>query len=743
MEDETAVTEMTSIVEVQGAPMRRTGTFGGVFAPTVLSILGVLLFLRLGWVVGNAGLGGALLMLGTSLVITITTGLSLSSIASNTRIGAGGPFEVLTRALGFEISGVIGIPLLFTRPLVVAMCVFGFRDGLLWMAPDLPPMAVDLVIFGVLFAVAYRGALLAFHLQSLVLLTIGASILAIVLGVPSVDAPPAIPWWGEYQGMVDTRLQGTDFWAVFAVFFPATTGFLAGAPTRIDLEDPRRTVPRGTLWAIVLSAVLYVAVLVWCARSGSADELVRNYTFVIDHSVSPLFVTIGLLLAAGTSALAGLVDAPRILTGLGVNRIVPYADAMAETVDDEPRNAMVVTGMLTLGCLLLREIHYVAPILTMLFLTTYAAINLALIVEKRLGLITFRPTFRVPLWVPGIGLIGSLMVMFLVSPVFALVAVVVMLVVFRLVRRHGVPDEEQTSSGMFVTVAEWAASKIEAEEHENPRAWRPNLLVPVVDAEQLRDSYRLLMDLARPEGSIRLMGLGTDYRVDDLERKLARLGRSLSQRDLRTTWSMIDLDDYQTALHVGAMAVEGAFLRPNAMFLRLGQDRERDARKRAVVALRVAAEMKLGAVMYLPGEQGLGNSRSVRVVVRRGPSGWDPVHAFDRGNMHMSLLLAMRLVRRWRGTLELAAITASPREEDLAQVFLKSVVDMARLPARCKRQVYIGDDPGVLQQASRVDLTISGFPARKGDIAWADRMAAACRGSCLLTMDSGIESALI
>lgn len=741
MEDDTAVTEMTSITHFSLVPRHKTGTFGGVFAPTILSILGVLLFLRLGWVVGNAGLGGALTMLGFALVITVTTGLSLSSIASNTRIGDGGPFEVLTRSLGFEISGAIGIPLLLTRPLVVAMCVFGFRDGLLWMAPDLPPMAVDLVVFGILFAVAYRGARLAFYLQSFVLLAIGASLLAVVLGQPGPDSPASIVWWGDFQGMVDTRLQGTDFWAVFAVFFPATTGFLAGAPTRIDLHDPRRTVPLGTLFAIGLSAIIYVAVMVWCARVGSADDLVRNYFFVVDQSVSPLLVVIGLLLACGTSALAGLADAPRILSSLGVNRIVPYADAMAETVDDEPRNAMVVTGMLTLACLLLREIHAVAPLLTMLFLTTYALINMALIVERQLGLITFRPTIRLPLWVPALGLISSLAAMFLVSPVVALAAVLSMFGLALWVRRNGVADEEQTSSGVFVTVAEWAASRIEADEHENPRAWRPNLLVPVVDAEQLRSSYRLLMDVARPEGSIRLMGLATDHRVDDLERKLARLGRSLSQRKLRTTWSMIDLDDFQTALHVGALAVEGAFLRPNTMFIRLGH--QRGARKRAMVSLRVAVEMKLGALMYVPDEAGLSSSKTVRVVVRRGPGGWDPQHAFDRANLHLSLLLAMRITRRWRGRLELATIAATPQEEDHASEFLYSVSDMARLPRRTRRVVYVGPDTEALANADRVDLTVLGFPERRGDLGWADRMAAGCRGSCVFTLDSGVESALV
>ena len=39
------------------------GTFAGVFTPSILTILGIILFLRLGYVVGSAGLGRALLIL--------------------------------------------------------------------------------------------------------------------------------------------------------------------------------------------------------------------------------------------------------------------------------------------------------------------------------------------------------------------------------------------------------------------------------------------------------------------------------------------------------------------------------------------------------------------------------------------------------------------------------------------------------------------------------------------------------
>lgn len=109
--------------------LNKFGTFTGVFTPTLLTILGVILYVRLGWVVGNAGLLGAWLVMLVALGITVCTGLSLSSIATNTRLGTGGPYAIISSALGIEVGGSIGVPLYLSRPLGIAMYVFGFREG--------------------------------------------------------------------------------------------------------------------------------------------------------------------------------------------------------------------------------------------------------------------------------------------------------------------------------------------------------------------------------------------------------------------------------------------------------------------------------------------------------------------------------------------------------------------------------------------------------------------------------------
>jgi solute carrier family 12 (sodium/potassium/chloride transporter), member 2 len=234
-------------MEPSDPPARpRLGTFGGVFTPTLLTILGVIMYLRLGWVVGNGGLLGGLLVIGLAVGITTATGLSLSSIATNTRLGAGGPYAIISRSLGLEVGGSVGVPLFVSQALAVAMYVFGFREGWLWIFPAHPPLLVDLATFALVFGIASVSAEFAFKIQYLIMVVIGLSVV-LILGSPAGwEAGRDTLLWGDWRGAPEDGFAGTTFWAVFAVFFPAATGIMAGANMSGELADPRRAIPRGT-----------------------------------------------------------------------------------------------------------------------------------------------------------------------------------------------------------------------------------------------------------------------------------------------------------------------------------------------------------------------------------------------------------------------------------------------------------------------------------------------------------------
>ena len=721
------------------------GTFTGVFTPTLLTILGVIMYVRLGWVVGNAGLGWAWAMMGLAMGITACTGLSLSSVATNTRIGHGGPYAIIARSLGLEVGGSIGVPLYLSRPLGVAMYVFGFREGWQWIFPSHNALVIDLVVFGLLFGIAYRSAGFAFRIQFVIMGVIAASLVSIFAAVP--QPPIAVTWIGEYPGFPETGLQGTDFWEVFAVFFPATTGILAGANMSGDLQDPRRAIPVGTLSAIGLSSVFYFGLAWWCARSGTPEELVTNYNFIIDNALFGPVVLAGLLGATFSSALAGLVGGPRILMAMGQHRIIPMSDWMAETSPDgEPRNAMLLTGVLSLAAVMVRDLNTIAPLITMFFLLTYAVINLVVLVEGGLGLVSFRPTLRVPLAVPLFGLAGSVFAMFVVNPTFALVSVVMVVAVYAMVQRrianNGIESsEEDVRSSIFVALAEWAAAQVNQMPHSATRAWKPNLLVPVEDPEQLSGEFQILLDVVRPEGSIKLLGLATgSTTVGALEPRLKRLATAFGKADLFCTWSIVNSADFGTATIAGLQALQSAFFRPNVLFLSPPTGEDGHFVHRQVMEQAQATGV---GVLYLQMHQraGVGQREVINLWVRRAPNSWDPTDAFSSGNLNLNLLMGYRLMRIWKAELNVITVVPEGGEIDKARAFLDEMMDLARFGSNVRRVVLEGDFETCLRSAPVADVQIMGL-APSPDFGYLAELSNISRSTCLFVLDSGRESAL-
>ncbi|MGB3544364.1 MAG: hypothetical protein WBA11_15710, partial [Rubrivirga sp.] len=218
----------------------RFGTFAGVFTPNVLTILGIILFLRTGWVVGQAGLGGALIIILLANAISFLTGLSLSSIATSMDVRAGGNYYLISRSLGLEIGGAIGIPLYLSQAISVAFYIIGFVEAM-EVIPFLA--AFDAQVFATVVAlafvaIAYVGADFALKIQFGILAILIAALVSFFAG-----------GWGETQAptMGASYTEGISFWAVFAVFFPAVTGIEVGISLSGDLKDPSKSIPRGTI----------------------------------------------------------------------------------------------------------------------------------------------------------------------------------------------------------------------------------------------------------------------------------------------------------------------------------------------------------------------------------------------------------------------------------------------------------------------------------------------------------------
>ncbi len=732
----------------QPAGPKLFGTFAGVFTPTLLTILGVIMYLRLGWVVGNAGLFGGLLIIALANGITLCTGLSLSSIATNTRLGAGGPYAIISKSLGYEVGGSVGVPLYLSQALAVAMYVFGFREGWAWIFPEHPAILVDLVTFGVVFGIAYVSASLAFKIQYVVMAVIVGSLVSIFAAPDFLHgtAVADVQLWGGYPGSPEDGFRGTSFWLVFAVFFPAATGVMAGANMSGELKDPRRSIPVGTLSAIAVSLVVYVVLAVWTTRVATPDELVSNYTVMIDKALWGPIVVAGLLGATFSSALTSLVGAPRIMQALGKDRLVPAGEWVSKASGGEPRRAMRVTGVIVLAALLIRDLNVIAPMITMFFLITYAVINVVMLAESSLGLMSFRPTFRLPRIVPLLGALGCVFAMFIVSPTVGLVSVGVVVGIYVWITWRGVtPRMGTVRSGIFAAFAEWAAGKVIALDMTASRAWKPSLLVPVLDPATVRGELRLLIDVCRPEGSIKLLGVATTETVADLTPRIDTLARTLRKNGVLTTSSVIDSAGFATGVVTGVQALRSAFFAPNVLFLSLPRHVERHAELGAIVG--EARRLEVGVMLLaLHQEAGLGMKKTVNLWVRPRPHGLSVEATLGRSDLNLGILTALRLAHAWDAELNLLTSVPTAGDEAAAWAYLAELRDLARIPQAARSQVMVGPFEACVTRAPQSDIDVMGLrrgaDGRSPDLAFMAEMVRATRSACLFCGASGRENAL-
>ena len=711
------------------------GTFSGVFTPTLLTILGVIMYLREGWVVGNAGLLGAWLIILLSFAITSFTALSLASITTNIRIGSGGAFSIISQSLGLEVGGSIGIPLFISQALAVAMYIFGFRAGWLYIFPDHPPLLVDILAFGILFAIGYISAGLAFKVQYLILAIIIGSLISVAAAAFTGSMNQPIQWWGDFPGSLEGGFKGIGFWAVFAVFFPASTGIMAGANMSGDLENPRKSILVGTLSAIGLSLVVYMLLAWWLAASATTEELMGNYTILIERSAWAPIVLAGLLGATFSSALSSIVGAPRILQALAEHKIMPRSAWLAvRSSSGEPRNAMLFTGALVLAALMLRNLNAIAPLITMFFLVTYAMINVVVLLEQSLRLVSFRPLFRIPRMVSFTGAAGCIFAMFIVNPVFGAVALVVVLLLHAyLVRKHLKAPYGDVRSGLFAALAEWAAKKIESLAGPREKTWKANLLVPVESSDQASRIYRLLRDIAYPKGFVRLLGLTGRRNYDELTESLPELADRFQNDGVFATWTVVKAATFSENVAAGLEALGGAFFRSNLIFMRLPEKADRKEEIKRVI--RSAKESQLGILLYAGPEEMTEKTGTVHMIMEKPEKGWKI--GTDLAKSDLAFLISYKLKQNWKSDLILTAALENEKEREQALEYLKSVVELARVPnAECRASH--GDWKNL--DSEKPTVTIYSMNTDT-DLSYIESQIEKAGTPCLFALDSGLENA--
>ncbi|XP_063050860.1 solute carrier family 12 member 2-like [Engraulis encrasicolus] len=461
------------------------GWIKGVLIRCMLNIWGVMLFIRMSWIVGQAGIVLSCAIIMMAVAVTTITGLSTSAIATNGFVKGGGAYYLISRSLGPEFGGSIGLIFAFANAVAVAMYVVGFAETVVELLNSVDALMTDelndIRIVGTLTIILLLGISVAgmeweAKAQIVLMVILIAAIFNFFIGTfISTEAKEPMGFFG-YNGAILMENMGPDFrddetfFSVFAIFFPAATGILAGANISGDLTDPQVAIPKGTLLAILITGVVYLGVTVstgaCIVRDATGDHndsisipnvnctdaaCTLGYDFSIckeggckfglqnDFQVMSMVSAFGPLITAGifsatlSSALASLVSAPKVFQALCKDNIYPGLGLFAKGYgkNNEPLRGYLLTFFIGLTFTLIAELNIIAPIISNFFLASYALINFSVFHASLANSPGWRPSFKYyNKWVSLAGAILCCVVMFVINWWAALVTNVIVMALY-------------------------------------------------------------------------------------------------------------------------------------------------------------------------------------------------------------------------------------------------------------------------------------------------------------------------
>ena len=463
----------------------------------MLTILGVIMYMRMGWVVGNAGLWGTMVIIILAHVISVTTGLSISSISTDKKVGAGGVYYVLSRSLGLPMGGAIGLTLFTATSFSIALYLIGFAENFnpvlnLGETIDDYRLSGSIALLG-LTLLGYLSTSIALRSQYIILISILLSLVAIFLGDSSALDIPVTP----------SRLEEVPFEMIFGVFFPAVTGFTAGIAMSGDLKNPKRDIPTGTMLAIGTGFIIYTLLALFLYFNVDAQILRSDNNIFMKIAWFAPFVIMGIWGATLSSAMGGILGGPRILQAMSLDRIVPFSGILSRGSgkNAEPRNALIITIIIAEIGVLIGELDVIARIVSMFYLAAYNFINLSFFLESWAS-VDFTPSFKVSRWFGALGFIATFFVMFQLDPVAMIIAYVILFIVFILLRRKEISLSTGDIWGSVWSSVVKAGLRRMDEKEDHQRNWRPNILLFSGGTEARPHLIQLAREIAGKAGMI-------------------------------------------------------------------------------------------------------------------------------------------------------------------------------------------------------------------------------------------------
>lgn len=571
-EDAVQQAEAEEEVPIDPDSLRRFGKWDGVFARSLLNIFGVIMFIRLGFIFGVAGIGFGSLVIFISVIITMTTTLSLSAICTNGDVAGGGAYYMISRALGPQFGGIIGVLFSLANAVAIAIYVIGFAESILDQAEVLDVRSWGCIVLSFVTVLCFIGVDWVIKVQLVLLAFLVVCIIAVIVGT-LLKPQPAVGFVGistaQFKANWGPRWEedeGNTFVSVLGLFFPAVTGIMAGANMSGEIKNPGNSIPYGTIYAVVVSGLVYWLMGVLLASSCAYEVftvgqnvdgtpiLTTNRSEAIALGVDPAtegqglrwnffimadlsfwgpLIFIGIYAATLSSAIASLVGAPRILMSVARDDIIPALSffKVGHGKKDEPWRGYTLSALIALIFVLIADLDFVAPLITGFFMISYFFVNFACFAGSFTKTPGWRPGFRYyNKWASLLGGIGCLVIMFLLSWVFAFITLGLSVAIY-LYLVWADPDVSWGSApeALRYSVAFGAMRRLDTTK-AHVKNYRPQYLIMsgnprqrlalVTFANQLRKGNGLMMygNVILHQGKLTLRDETTQAAIEELKR---------------------------------------------------------------------------------------------------------------------------------------------------------------------------------------------------------------------------------